>query len=80
MWQFYAVVHMADLGIGIFLSTDVHTPPAVEVVGEGSGADLAEAVDFGKVFYFYYGITHKLLINVTLNEAQRSEESGEYTS
>lgn len=32
--------------------------PAVEVVGEGAGADLAEAVLFGEVLDFYYGFGH----------------------
>ena len=40
-----AVVHVADLRIGVVLPQDVHLPPAVQVVRKGACAYLAEAVD-----------------------------------
>ncbi len=52
-----AVVGFADLQVGVFLAAYA-VPPAVEVVGDGTGADLAEAVLFGEVFYFDDGIAH----------------------
>ncbi len=68
------VVYMANLGIGIFLPSDVHAEPAVEVpdksgqaMGEGSCAYFTKAVDLGKVSYFYYGVSHMLFAVVTLN-------------
>jgi len=42
-------------------------PPAVEVVGQGAGANFAEAVEFGEVFDFYDGLGHKQL---TINNGQ----------
>jgi hypothetical protein len=56
-----AVVYFADFEVGVFFSAG-EVPPAFEVpekmgqaVGEGAGADLAEAVLFALVFYFYCG-------------------------
>ncbi|MEQ8882465.1 MAG: hypothetical protein RLQ12_22675 [Cyclobacteriaceae bacterium] len=46
-----AVVYGAYGGEGVFFATD-YGEPTVEVVGDGAGANLAEAVDFGGVIYF----------------------------
>ena len=39
--------------LGVFLPSDIHGPPVLEVVGLGAGGDKAEAVDFAGVIEFY---------------------------
>ena len=50
-----AVVGLADLEVWVFLAEDGGLPPAVEVVGEGAGADAPEAVHLTDVLEFYCG-------------------------
>ena len=52
-------VLLADLGVGVGLMAQAG-PPAVEVAGEGAGADHAEVVTFGQVFYGDDGFGHRL--------------------
>ena len=49
------VVHLSDLQVWIFLSTDTGLPPTVQVVAQGVGRDQAQAVLFGYIFEFYSG-------------------------
>jgi len=48
------VIDLADLQIRVLVAAHA-VPPAVDVVGEGAGADLAEAVELGDVFDFNDG-------------------------
>ena len=49
----YLVVGFSDFEIGVFVATDIHGPPAFEVVGDGAGANSAKAVLIGEVFDLY---------------------------
>ena len=64
------VVGLADLQVGVFLVKDFGGPPAVEVMGEGAGADLPQAIKLSYVVELYGYVAHFYTVSMKLRSVR----------